>query len=466
MELSPAVIRTRMQEWRNLKKLHVAQSVRIEKLEAANKALRAENVQLRAENVQLKSDVQSLKLQMEELRAIVFGKKKKQRSGEDEEDPPPLTANVGQPRTADSYRRSLPKQEDITKRERHRLPACPKGHGLTKRDARIFFTHDIPAIVTPEITERVIETGYCTRCKKQFSAIPLPPAPVIFGDNIKRLVATLSTVHRLSHPQIQTLLSLHYGTDVSDGEVAKMIAGEAEKLRPEHERLKSAIQISDIRQIDESSWQVCLDDGQGKFCWVVSDALSGKRIYSLGRSRGKGNADELLGEGQGATVSDDYGAYRTLKNHQLCFAHPARDIRDLAQSPSLETTITNHCRDMSKRLSAIYREIDANRDPARATHFTKKLQSLAAPYAGEPKKLQTLKTTLRKNIPKYLTCLKDPRIPLTNNRAERDLRHVVLKRNVSFGSRNAKGAEHTGILLSCLMTRKAEGTLGDYLRGV
>ena len=454
-----------MQEWRNLKVLHAKQNKRIERLEAQNKALRAENAQLRAENVQLKADVQSLKLQMEELRTIVFGKKKKQRS-EDEEDLPPLTLNVGQPRTPDSYRRALPKQSDITKRERHALPACPKGHRLTKRVTRIFFTHDIPAIVKPEITERVIETGYCTRCRKQFSAIPIPPAAVMFGTNIKRFVATLSTVHRLSHPQIQTLLSLHYGTDVSDGEVAKMIAGEAEKLRPELERLKSSIQLSNIRQIDESSWQVCLDDGQGKFCWVVSDALSGKRMYALGRSRGKGNADELLGNGEGVTVSDDYCAYQKLPNHQLCFAHPARDIRDLAQSPSLEKDVTAHCRDMSKKLSTIYREIDANRDPSLAGYFTKKLHSLAAPLPGEPKKLITLKTTLRKNIPKYLTALKDPRIPLTNNRAERDLRHVVLKRNVSFGSRNAKGAEHTGILLSCLMTRKAEGTLGDYLRGV
>lgn len=259
---------------------------------------------------------------------------------------------------------------------------------------------------------------------------------------------------------------MHYATDVSDGEIAKMIASEAESLRPEHERLKSSIQLSDIRQIDETSWQVCLDDGPGKFCWIVSDALSAKRIYALGRSRGRGNADELLGDGGGIVVSDDYGAYRRLKNHQLCFAHLARDIRDLAQSPSLEKHITDHCRDLSMRLSALYQKIDTNRDASLSGCFTKKLRSLAVPFHGEPKKLQTLKTTLRKNIPKYLTCLKDSRIPLTNNRAERDLRHVVLKRNVSFGSRNAKGADHTGILLSCLMTRKAEGTLGDYLRGV
>lgn len=465
MHLSPAVIQTRMAEWRNLKKLHLAQGKRITRLEAENKALKAENALLRAENIQLKSDIQALKLQVEELRTIVFGKKKKH-TEDTEEELPPLSPNVGQPRTSDSYHRKLPRPEDIAKREYHTLACCPKGHRLTNRTSRVFYVHDIPAIVAPEITEHTIEIGYCTHCKKRFKAVSLPSAPVTFGPNIKRFVATLSIVHRLSHPQIQILLSLHYQTEVSGGEVAKMLAGEAERLRPEHERLKSAIQIADIRQIDETSWQVCLDDGQGKFCWVMSDALSPKRIYSLGRSRGKGNADELLGDGTGVVVSDDYGAYRTLEKHQLCFAHPARDIRDLAQSPSLDKRFTAHCRDLSIRFSDIYREIDAHRDPSRARRFTRQLHALAAPYRNEPKKLQTLKTTLRKNIPKYLTCLNDPRIPLTNNRAERDLRHVVLKRNVSFGSRNAKGAEHTGILLSCLMTRKGEGTLGDYLRGV
>lgn len=465
MQLSAPVIHSRMQEWRNLKVLHGKQNKRIERLEAENKVLKAENAQLRAVVASQAADIQSLKLQIEELRTIIFGKKKKQVTADDEE-LPSLILNVAQPRTPDSYRRKLPNESDVTKRVRHSIRRCTEGHVLTNRTCRIFYTHDIPALVVPEITEHTIEAGYCARCKKHLSAIPLPPAAVIFGGNLRRLVATLSSVHRLSHPQIQSMLALHFNTTVSDGEVAKMVAKEAEKLRPELERLKSSIQLSDIRQIDETSWQVCLGDAQGKFCWIVSDALSAKRIYSLGRSRGKGNADDLLGEKSGVVVSDDYGAYRKLPNHQLCFAHLARDLRDLAQSPSLEKHITDHCRDLSRRLSHIYRDVDTHRDPALEGYFTKRLHTLAFPLPNEPAKLATLKTTLRKNISKYLTGLRDPRIPLTNNRAERDLRHVVLKRNVSFGSRNAKGAEHTGILLSCLMTRKAEGTLGDYLRGV
>lgn len=465
MRLSNAVIQKRMQEWRNLKVQNAQQNVRIAKLESESKALRAENALLRTENAQLKSDIQSLKLQLEELRTIVFGKKKKHEDT-DEEETPPLSISVAQPRTSASYRRPLPKPHEITKHVRHEVERCPRGHLLTKKARRVFYTHDIPAIVVPEIIEHTVETGWCTECKRHVSAIPLPFAPVTFGHHIKRFVAVLSTVHRLSHPQIQLLLALHFHTTVSDGEIAKMLASEAEKLRAEKERLKSSIQLSSVRQIDETSWEVCLDDGKGKFCWVMSDALSSDRVYELGRSRGKGVADELLGETANATVSDDYGAYRKRTNHQLCFAHPARDFRDLASSTSIDTRTRSHCADLRKRLGRIYHEIDTHRDPALSGYFSKKLRQLTLPLMDEPKKLRTLKETFRANIPKYLTCLKDPRIPLTNNRAERDLRHVVLKRNVSFGSRNAKGAEHTGILLSCLMSRLGRGTLGDYLLGV
>jgi hypothetical protein len=460
--LSTGTIGQRMVEWRNLKSLHAKQRVRIRRLAAENKALRAENASLKKTVAAQVRDIQTLKLQMEELHAIVFGRKKPDKEDTEEV---PLVPNRPVVRDADSYRRPVPQPSEVTKHVHHALDQCTNGHRLTRKMSRVFYTHDIP-VVAPEIIEHTVETGWCTICKKRFSARSLPHAPVIFGPRTKRFVAVLSTIHRLSHPQIQVLLRLHFNTAVSDGMVANMLAQEAERLRPEKERLKSSIQISRIRHIDESSWLVCLDDGEGRSCWVLADGNSPDRVYELGRSRGKGVADELLGATNNVTVSDDYGAYRKRKNHQLCFAHPARNIRDLAHSPSLKKRTTDHCRDLSIRLAAIYRDIDTHRDVTLTEHFSKQLQELVLSRADDPKKLRTLKDTFRMNIPKYLTCLRDPQIPLTNNRAERDLRHVVLKRNVSFGSRNAKGAEHTGILLSCLMSRLGRGTLREYLHEV
>jgi hypothetical protein len=43
-------------------------------------------------------------------------------------------------------------------------------------------------------------------------------------------------------------------------------------------------------------------------------------------------------------------------------------------------------------------------------------------------------------------------IPMDNNKAERGLRPLVIKRKISFGSKTGKGAENLGILFSVLMS--------------
>jgi hypothetical protein len=50
----------------------------------------------------------------------------------------------------------------------------------------------------------------------------------------------------------------------------------------------------------------------------------------------------------------------------------------------------------------------------------------------------------------------NPEIDSTNNRAERGLRHAVVIRKISNGSRSKDGAETTANLLSVLQTAKLQ----------
>jgi hypothetical protein len=60
-----------------------------------------------------------------------------------------------------------------------------------------------------------------------------------------------------------------------------------------------------------------------------------------------------------------------------------------------------------------------------------------------------------KNRENYLTCLKFPGlVPLDNNKAERGLRQLVIKRKISYGSKTDKGAETTSILAFVLLSLK------------
>ena len=83
---------------------------------------------------------------------------------------------------------------------------------------------------------------------------------------------------------------------------------------------------------------------------------------------------------------------------------------------------------------------------------TLSLKDISQTKKGEPSKLRQIKTSLTRNVNKYFTCLLQPDIPADNNKAERALRHIVLKRKISYGSKTQKGAEAMAILNSTLLS--------------
>ena len=201
-------------------------------------------------------------------------------------------------------------------------------------------------------------------------------------------------------------------------------------------------------------------------------------IFQLGVSRGKGNAEELKGDAPDTQVgiTDDYGAYRTLfEAHQLCWAHPLRKLRDLASSATLPEEKRDHCHEIYERFAGVYGAVrhvlskPFNMDERRSvrTSIESRLITIAEPHRADPAKLAVLKETLHKNIGSYLTCLDYEGIPADNNKAERALRHLVLKRKNSYGSKTQNGADTMTILSSVLLSlwwRRPQNFFAEYAR--
>ena len=166
MALSPQDITARMIELRNLRKLHGAQKIRIQKLEAQARLLKQENKELRAQNALLTVTVSDIQLQMEELRTMVFGKKRDERRHDDDTPPPPQV-----PRTNDSYHRKIPTPAEVTHEKHHPLDTCTHcGLMFTGRDTSIYFEEDIPLpqkkVITsnpshPTQTKRLTSSIFC-----------------------------------------------------------------------------------------------------------------------------------------------------------------------------------------------------------------------------------------------------------------------------------------------------------------
>jgi transposase len=316
------------------------------------------------------------------------------------------------------------------------------------------------------VIKHEVEKSWCENCKKWKQKIPLPNSEVVLGPNVQKYVCYLSVMRRLSFTQIQNLLYDTYQIQISQGEISKILDRESIHLGPFYEQLKEKIRDEPAAHLDETGWKLFTDPDKS-FSWVMSGSQSKESVFLIGENRGKGNADKLLGAYDGVVVTDDYGAYRKLENHQLCWAHLLRKFRDLANSQELNENQSDYCKKEYSKLCLIYSDLKEKRQIKNYDKFYKKLFNFSKIRANEPRKMARLKTTFLKNIPNYLTCLKDPDIPMTNNLAERSLRHLVLKRKISFGSFAKRTADNLAILLSCLMSlkqRHGSNFFTEYLR--
>lgn len=437
-----------MIEWRNLKKLHTAQAMRIDRLIEENKALKVRSQELEAENVALRTELADITYQLAEVRTVLFGKRQAARAQCDDDDDTDTTPRP--PRRPESYHRPIPSDEKVTKTIHHRFPRTSKG------DIRLrtYWVEDIPLDTRTLVYKHIVEQRYDPKKRAWVSSAPLPTAPVILGDNVRMLVATLITIERLSFSQVRGLLQTLFGLSISDGEITKILTREAGALRPAEAALHAQIREEPSHHLDESRYDVA---GETRYVWSMTGGTSGDTVYRVGVSRGKGIAEDLRGDSPGVLISDDYGAYRTLaREHQLCFAHLIRKFRDLAGHEGFGRAETEEIQRTYREIKDIYHAVVSacsGPDPhEQRTILTERFTAVATVHTNDPTPVVRLKTTLAKNIPRYLTCLSFPAIALTNNAAERALRHVVLKRKISYGCRSAQGASTLGTLLSVLLS--------------
>jgi transposase len=469
-KLTQEEIDHRMIQWRNDRLLEPQRRQRMEELEERCSYLEAESA---------KKDliIEKLLLRVEQLETMVFGRKKK---SDEYDDRPPSSSGSGtserQPRSPASFRRATPKPEDVTDHTHHPLHACPDcGHALRRRETVARFVEDIP-LPQKTVTEKTIERGFCPQCKKTKSAIPLSSQHCTLGPNARLYVLFAVTVLGQTFEKIKAHLHGLHGLSISDGELAVIIQEGHRKLLPAMKDIEAKIREAPAAHYDETSYPV-QNGKQGNYAWVKSSSCGPETVFRLGRTRGKGNAEEIRGsQSNQVGVSDDYGAYDNIfKNHALCWAHPLRKFRDLATSGVLTQDHHAQCLSFYEKFHRLERDIaltiiaplsDAERTDA-VKKFGRKIDILMSSDPLDLPALATLKKTFVKNREKYLLCIRIADVPMTNNKAERSLRHLVIKRLLSFGSRSQNGAQAMETILSVCLTlwwRKPQDYFGELRR--
>ncbi|MBL8031048.1 MAG: transposase, partial [Candidatus Doudnabacteria bacterium] len=185
-------------------------------------------------------------------------------------------------------------------------------------------------------------------------------------------------------------------------------------------------------------------------------------VFKLADSRGAGNAKELLGVTgdapfAGIGITDRYPGYKHLfRLHQICWAHLQRTAKDLTHLECLGNDKQQHVKAFYQNLASTYAAIRAyQKEPfdeatrkVQAEQLLDQTKQLCQPHELDPKKLKDLKAGILEYQDCLFLCLTVDGIPADNNRAERDIKQLVIKRRKSLGSKTTKGARTLEVLLS------------------
>ena len=289
----------------------------------------------------------------------------------------------------------------------------------------------------------------------------------LVGPMLCALIIALTYRSRMSRARVQEFLREWLGLELSIGTLQRCIEESARAAAPVEEQLIDEVLNSELLHADETPHK---EHGQPRWLWVFVSATT--VLFYVGY-RSKEILDNLLGETYcGWLMSDGYKVYRAMAKRLRCWAHLQRKARGLEESLSVEgrrfgkqtTTF------LKTLMQAIYQ---AREGPAEdlTPFFKEQLDRFRAACerarGSSHEKTHALAVEFLNDWEAIFRVLTHPHLPLTNNEAERALRHWVILRRISYGTRTPQGSRAFALLASIIDTcRKRKASPWRYLAEV
>jgi hypothetical protein len=310
--------------------------------------------------------------------------------------------------------------------------------------------------VRKEVIRYQLEQRDCDRCHRTVSArAPAVFSKGLFGNALLAHVAVEHYVHGVTLGHLSTQLAL--GT----GSLWSALHGLAERFAAVPQRLIQDYRQARVKHADETGWRT---DGHNGYVWLFcTERIS---LFRFRQSRAAQVAQQVLGSTRlpGTLVVDRYNGY----NHapcglQYCYAHLDREVKDLGkefpQIPEVQGFVGRFSPLLGQAMHLRTLGLSRRQFRQQAAQLKTQIQQAAAAPADHPG-IQKIQNLFREKAHRLYHWAADPAIPAENNRAERELRPLVIARKISFGSQSEQGAHTRETLMSVLHSlRKRTGDL-------
>ena len=257
------------------------------------------------------------------------------------------------------------------------------------------------------------------------------------------------------------------GVRLSVGTVQRCLLEAARASDAVEEQLVEAVLDAPLLHADETAHP---ERGQALWLWVFVSAST--VVFYVGH-RSKEIVTNLLGDDYtGWLMSDGYGVYREYARRLRCWAHLLRKAKGL--EASFEPQACEFGRETRALLERLMDAVYAAREsPGEAleVRYADTLAAFAARCArardSGHANTRALAVELLRDWAAIFAVLAHPELPLTNNEAERMLRHWVIWRRISHGTRTAVGSRTFALLASVIETcRRRAHSPWAYLAAV
>lgn len=302
---------------------------------------------------------------------------------------------------------------------------------------------DMPPI-KPLVYEHRRARLRCPRCgNAQLAKLPNGISQSAFGPRLCAHIATLAGVYRLSRAQIKDVVEEMFCVPISTGAVDAILMRCAKALADPYAQLQEAVRQAEIVHADETGWRL---QGRQQWLWLAASSLLA--CYRIDPSRSQRAAKDLLGADFGAiAVTDRYRGYLWLDvlQQQLCWAHVIRQLRSLSERGGAPGRLGTKLLQAAGAIFAAHRRYSEGGGDLDV--LKRQLKPVRAQIEGllvqgarcRDKRTSTFCRGLLDDWDALWTFCEIEGIPLTNNQAERGLRHAVIMRKVSLGTQSIAG---------------------------
>jgi transposase len=334
---------------------------------------------------------------------------------------------------------------------------------------------DLPDPAPLVVTEHRAHRCRCAACGK-VTAGKHPDgvsAPVQYGERIAAVVVYLATFQFVPEDRLATLMLDLFGVTLSRATIGQMSRRAGQRLLSFAEAVHRSILSAPVKHLDETGFRIVK-----RLRWLHIAATAALTFYRIGSSRG-----DMLSGVSGIVVHDHWKSYETVPGveHALCNAHHLRELQALVEiehedwARQMQILLRRACHAErlaqskgiapdQRLINLIGRRYDAI--VAKGLAFHGALQPLAvklkldgSPRGGRPPRRVGHNLLLRLSERKQdvLRFLTNPKVPFTNNLAERDARMMKLKQKISGCFRSAQGADDFAVIRTLIGTAKKRG---------